>query len=284
MDARANTPRLPLDNIFHPSDFSAASEIAFAHALKLALAARATLRILHVSANVVDVEWADFPGIRRTLERWGVIPPGSSRSAVAKLGLRPKKILAPGEDPVDATLPYLRRRPADLIVLATHQRDWLGRWSHKAVAEPVARRSGAMTLFVPHEGKGFISVEDGSVGLKRILIPIDKEPRPQAAVDAAAGLALALGCGEVFFTLAHVGDARDMPALLAPRHEGWKWDWTVRRGNVVEQILQAETACSADLIALTMRRHQGFLSALRGSTSERILRGAHCPVLTIPST
>ncbi len=92
MDARANTPRLPLDNIFHPSDFSAASEIAFAHALKLALAARATLRILHVSANVVDVEWADFPGIRRTLERWGVIPPGSSRSAVAKLGLRPKKI------------------------------------------------------------------------------------------------------------------------------------------------------------------------------------------------
>ena len=154
MDARANTPRLPLDNIFHPSDFSAASEIAIAHALKLALAARATLRILHVSANVVDVEWADFPGIRRTLERWGVIPPGSSRSAVAKLGLRPKKILAPGEDPVDAILPYLRRRPADLIVLATHQRDWLGRWSHKAVAEPVARRSGAMTLFVPHEARG----------------------------------------------------------------------------------------------------------------------------------
>ena len=34
-----------LQHVFHPSDFSAASDTAFAHALKAALAAKATLTI-----------------------------------------------------------------------------------------------------------------------------------------------------------------------------------------------------------------------------------------------
>ena len=67
-----------------------------------------------------------------------------------------------------------------------------------------------------------------------------------------------------------------------PRHAGWTWDRTVRRGEVVEQILAVGTAGAADLIVLTTQGHVGFLDALRGSTSERILRAAQCPVLAIP--
>ena len=39
----------------------------------------------------------------------------------------------------------------------------------------------------------------------------------------------------------------------------------------------------ADLIAMTTAGHQGFLDALRGSTSERVLRHAPCPVLVVPT-
>src|SRR6185312_12422742 len=49
-------------SIFHPSDFSQASEVAFAHALKIALVAGATLTILHVQASP-GTEWQDFPGV-----------------------------------------------------------------------------------------------------------------------------------------------------------------------------------------------------------------------------
>ena len=45
----------PLLRIFHPSDFSPASELAFAHALKLALEAKADLEIMHVARHVVGV-------------------------------------------------------------------------------------------------------------------------------------------------------------------------------------------------------------------------------------
>ncbi|HEY7490135.1 MAG TPA: universal stress protein [Candidatus Tectomicrobia bacterium] len=283
MSAQSNTARLPLDSIFHPSDFTQASEVAFVHALKLALIAPAELSIMHVALEEAEVDWIDFPGVRSTLARLGLLPEGSPREAVANLGLGVQKVLASQADPVHAILRYLDNHPTDLVVLATHQREGLARWWHRAVAEPVARRSATMTLFVPYGAPGFVSLANGTVTLQRILIPIDTVPRPQAAVEAAAGLARVLGCDAVSFTLVHIGAAGDMPAVHAPHHERWVWDRAIRHGNVVEQILDMEAVSAADLIVLTTQGHHGVLDALRGSTSERIVRGARCPVLAIPA-
>ena len=283
MNTSATTTHLILDHIFHPSDFTPASEIAFAHALKLALIAQAELSIMHVAADVDDMHWGDFPGVRSTLARWGILPEGSAQDEVVKLGLNVEKILSTKADPVDSILSYLEDSPANLVVLATHQREGLARWLHKAVAEPIARRSKTMTLFVPQGVEGFIALDNGAVTLRRILIPIDQVPCPQAAVEAAAGLALTLGCNEVAFTLVHVGAPEEMPAVHEPHQEGWTWDRAVRQGSVVEQILEIGAACSADLIVLTTQEHDGLLDALWGSTAERILRGARCPVLAIPT-
>src|SRR5688572_8666375 len=80
-------PRLPLHHVFYPSDFSPASEVAFAHALKLALAAKAEFRLMHVAPEASAVHWTDFPGVRALLARWGLLPEGSPRQDVAKLGI-----------------------------------------------------------------------------------------------------------------------------------------------------------------------------------------------------
>jgi hypothetical protein len=120
--------------------------------------------------------WLDFPAVRATLSRWGILPEGVRRQDVAQIGLLIRKILKPSTDPVETMLRHFRRFLPDLIVLATHQREGLDRWLHKAVAEPLARRSGAMTLFVPRTGRGFVSLENGAVTLKRILIPMIMSP------------------------------------------------------------------------------------------------------------
>ena len=49
------------------------------------------------------------------------------------------------------------------------------------------------------------------------------------------------------------------------------------------EILKAEKEWQADLVVLTTQGHLDFLDALRGSTTERMLCGAHCPVLAIPT-
>ena len=65
--------------IFHPSIFSKASELAFAHALAIALMRRTQLMIMHAGRGSIG-DWAHFPPVRKILERWEVLDPGTSRS------------------------------------------------------------------------------------------------------------------------------------------------------------------------------------------------------------
>ncbi len=272
--------------IFHPSDFSDASHIAFVHALKLAVAASGRLTILHTGSKRSE-EWGEFPRVRGTLERWGLLPPGSSKETIFSLGLDVEKITSPHSDPVRSVLHYLRKHPHDLIVLATHQHDGFDRWTHKQVAEPIARRSGEMTLFIPHGVEGFVSFEHGAVGLRHILIPVDRTPDPQIAVDGALAIAHALECHDVTFTLLHVGDESRFQAVIEgvikAERESWRWQQVARQGNVEDRIIAAANEFHADLIVMATQGHDGFLDALRGSTTERIVRGAHCPVLAVPA-
>jgi nucleotide-binding universal stress UspA family protein len=271
--------------IFHPSDFSPASEVAFAHALKIALQSKAKLDLMHVEPNLSAEKpyWLDFPAVRATLARWGVLPEGVGRQEVAKVGLRVRKILKSSTDPVETMLGHFRRFPPDLIVLATNQRQGLDRWLHKTVAEPLARRSGAMTLLVPRAGRGFVSLDDGTVSLKRILIPIDHTPRPQTALRRALLLARGLNCVAGEFRLVHVGNPGTAPKIGLREAAGWTYEIVVRQGDVVDQILEEEAHWHPDLMVLATQGHMDFLDALRGSTTERVLRGARCPVLAIPA-
>ena len=271
--------------IFHPSDFSPASEVAFGHALKIALQSKAKLDLMHVEPTLSPEKpyWLDFPAVRTTLARWGVLPESVQRQEVAKTGLRVRKILKSSTDPVGTMLRHFHRFPPDMIVLATHQRGGLARWLSKAVAEPLARRSRAMTLFIPQRGRGFVSLDDGTVALKRILIPIDHHPHGQTALRKALLLARGLDCAVGEFRLIHVGDPGTAPRIVLREDAGWSCETVVRQGDVVDQILEEEAHWRPDLMVLATQGHMDFLAALRGSTTEQVLRGAHCPVLSVPA-
>ncbi len=65
--------------VFHPTDFSPVSQGAFAHALRLALAAKGKLTVLHVApeGGKGGAE-SGFPHIRRTLAAWNLVSPASA--------------------------------------------------------------------------------------------------------------------------------------------------------------------------------------------------------------
>jgi nucleotide-binding universal stress UspA family protein len=270
-----------IDSVLHPTDFSEASRVAFHHALKASLLARSKLTLLNVSSDGQS-EWTDFPGVRETLERWGLLAAGSPRSAVADLGIEARKVVAQKSDPVEAVLSYLQKHPADLIVLATHQREGRVRWLGKSVAEPVARKAEEMTLFIPGKSDGFISADDGTVKLTNILIPVAATPRPQPAVEAAARLVKGLDSPQGTFTLMHVGQTNTMPGVRRPEVSGWKWKKEVRSGDVIQGIVDAANEIDADLIVMATDGRNGFLDGLRGSHSERVLRLTSSPLLTVP--
>jgi hypothetical protein len=237
--------------------------------------------MLHVTADS-SVEWQDFPGVRDTLERWKLLPKGSPPSALGHLGIAVRKVIASSKDPVKACLGYLAKHPADLIVLAVRQHEGQMRWLEKAVAQPIARGAHQMTLFIPNGVAGFVSRESGSVSLKNILIPVAAKPRPHPAVEAAARLIRSLQLPPGTVTLLHVGSAGEMPSVKIPEDTGWTWNRMVRPGEAVEVILGIAAESAADLIVTTTEGPHGFLDGLRGTTSERVLRHARCPLASLP--
>ena len=268
-------------SVFHPSDFSPQSEVAFMHALKLALAGETRLTILHTDApGDRYAQWHDFPSVRDVLTRWDLIEQGATHAEVLELGIEVEKIELVGEDPVETMLEYLGRHPADLLVLSTRGREGLPRFLQGSVAEPLARRAGTMALFVPHGVTGFVHPDDGTARLERVIVPIDHKPSPAPAVRAAIALTTALGLSDVVIELLHVGDTapRIHPDVLG----GHGAEVRTCEGPVVDTILDEATERQAGLIVMATEGHHGVLDALRGSTTEQVLRRAPCPVLAVP--
>ena len=237
-----------IDSIFHPSDFTEASEVAFAHALKIALAAGAELALFHAVEGAGDVDWHEFPGVRRMLERWKVLPHGRPRNAVTEFGISVEKIAGRGRGPVDTVLHYLESHPTNLIVLATHATGGRMQWLRSPVAEPIARDARQMTLFVPHGVEGFVSREDGSVRLRNVLIPAALTPWPQPAVTAATRLAAFMAVPTVEFHLMHMGGGGRFAraGMPAASRMGLEQVLSARAGNRHHRSRGGGVSCGPD--------------------------------------
>ncbi|HUL82566.1 MAG TPA: universal stress protein [Gammaproteobacteria bacterium] len=274
-----------IESVVHATDFSAASERAFAHALAVALFRRASLTLLHVGKDP-GTDWSAFPAVRKTLERWNLLEPGSSQADVlAKVGVQVSKIAIGGLSPSLAITRYLDEFPSDLLVVATEGRDGVARWLHGSVAEAAARWSRTMTLFVPADAqRSIVAVSDGNLTLRSVLIPVDHTPDPSASIEFARRVAeLAGGDGGVTITLLHVGADAPPPRVRAEDGANWRFERVTRAGDPVTEILAVADAVRAELIVMPTEGRVGALDALRGSTTERVLRRAPCPLLAVPA-
>lgn len=270
--------------ILHPTDFSDTSQLAFAHALRLAVHNQAFLSVLHVCADETKpIPWDEYPAVRETLQRWGLLETGSRRSDVAeKLGVRVEKMVGYDKNVSDSIVGFLQQRPVDMIVIATEGRNGLPRWIKRSIAEPVAQRANVPTLFVPQGARGCVSLEDGHVTLNNVLIPIDRKPYPDAAIARGVRVLDAFGSETSTLTLLHVGDESNAPWPNLPDDRSWNCSYVARGGRPTEEILKMADELTADLIILVTEGSQGLMDTLFGSTTEQIVRGAPCPVLAIP--
>lgn len=272
---------LEIRSIVHPTDFSEASEAAFGHALRIAVAAKAELTILHVSGDAAADDWAAFPHVRRTLAHWGLMDENESTAAIhERLGVLVRKVEIMPQRPLDGIVHFLEQHPANLIVLATEGRQGVARWLHGSIAEGLARGAKVPTLFVPAKARGFVDPKRGELRLRHILIPIDHHPKPAAAIGTIMRFAHTLAGIDAEERLLHVG--KNAPQVERHTEPHRPLPVATRQGDPVDVIIDVANDWPADLIGMPTAGHHGFLDALRGSTTERVLRRAPCPVLSVP--
>jgi nucleotide-binding universal stress UspA family protein len=293
---------IEFNRILCPVDFSESSTRALAHAAALTRWYEAHLTVLHVAPTFDPVQIRGDLGVpvefvtpvtreevlselSRILERAGVSP---DAHLIAQAG--------------DASTTIVREAlttRADLIVIGTHGRRGFKRLLLGSVAETVLHEAPCPVLTVsPHTEAASADV----VTFKRILCPIDFSPPALQALGFALDLARQAG-GRV--TLLHVVEwlAEDEPthfnvpefrghmvndakqrlrSLVAEESRAWcEIDDVIVSGRAHRGILQEAAARSADLIVMGAQGRGSVGLALFGSTTQQVVRGAACPVLTV---
>lgn len=139
--------------ILHPTDFSAASRGALAHAMKLAKAGHAQLVIVHVMAPplpiVTDayVSPKIYEDVWRSARRWAEKRLDRVVAQAKRAGARVGRVLAEGVA-AEQILKAARTTRADIIVMGTHGRSGLARFVLGSVASRVVATASCPVLTV----------------------------------------------------------------------------------------------------------------------------------------
>jgi nucleotide-binding universal stress UspA family protein len=269
-----------IQSIAHPTDFSPASTLAFVHALRLALETRSRLILLHVTEKASHSDWASYPHVRETLAHWGLSSENIRRAELeARLGIKVAKIEIRHRDPAMGMFEFFLSHRPDLIVLSTHGREGVDRWLSGSVSEETARHTHVPTLFFGPDAQGFVAATTGKMRLERVLFPVAHSPSPRLALNILSDLLAGLGIPPPTVRIVHIGDEAPDVHGNPTTEAGAKVE--LIGGQVVETILRLAREQAADMILMPTAGRHGFLDALRGSTTEQVLRRASCPVLAV---
>ena len=80
-----------------------------------------------------------------------------------------------------------------------------------------------------------------------------------------------------------VANGGEPPSLHVEDGPHWTFARMQRDGEPVEEIAAAAERVRADLIVMPTEGRHGVFDALRGSTTERVLRRSRCPLLAVPA-
>ena len=272
-----------IHQILVPLDLEPGSEQVFAHALKLALSTGAHLTAVHVRQDPNHpVDWTRATPALELLRSWGVLRADATEADLDALELHIERELRVARDAELGVISAVLERLPNLIVVGTHARTGWQRLREGSVAEAVARRSGAVTLFLPHGSQGFIEAATGRADIDTVLLPIGGDDRElQHAVDVLAAFLEILDVRRVRIITFHAGGS-ELPPLTLPVREGWTWDHDLRPGDIVDGILSSAQAHHPDLVVMATHGHDSLVDTLNGSRAEQVVRQVACPVLVVP--
>lgn len=269
-------------SILHPTDFSETSEIAFAHALAVAIKNKADLTLLHVATNKhEEMNWHDFPAIRETLERWGALEPGSRRSDISqKLGIQVDKRIAVDSNPVHAIVEISNLDSFDLLVMGTSG-------ANNFLIEPpsslkISQQTRLPTLFVKEGARPCVDLQTGHASLRKVVLAVDHHPSARSALARICTMLHNLGEEGAEVVVLHVGNENQFPELDLPSDGEISWSRASRQGSPSTEITQHAKETDADLIFMVTSGKRSLWDMLTGSTVQNVLKYAPCPVFTLP--
>ena len=267
--------------ILHPTDFTGGGELAFAHALRIALRAKLALSLLRVKSEAeVSPHVSGLRHVIEVLVRWNMVSADAPASALeSELDLEVSSVSVPAVNVRTGILDFLDAHPFELAVIATHKQKGLAHWLDASVEQKALRKTNSMILFLRDGERGFVGLKRGEIKLQKVLVPIDNNIDFSPSIYRLNGLLESLSpAAELHFL--HVG--AHAPNFVDKERKFRRQPILTRQGPVVDTILEVAHRLAVDLIAMPTGGRHGLLGALHGSVTARILDDAHWPLLAVP--
>ncbi|MFC7138972.1 universal stress protein [Halosimplex aquaticum] len=296
------------ESILVPTDGSETSEFAAAHAVALADAFDATVHVL----GVVDVEGEAGPfdagGIDDEFVDRLESEAETAVESVAETatGRRVETAVVDG-DPAETIVNYAAEEGIDLVVMGTHGRTGLDRVVTGSTSAQVVRESTVPVVTV-RDVDGTLTTEYDDV-----LIPTDGSPAAEVAIDHGIAvadafdatvhavyvvdtMALAGGAdtavpgggggggaatGDILEPLVSSGEDATERIAERAREEGLDATSEVIEGSPGSSLVDYVDSASIDFVAMGTHGRTGLDRVLLGSTTERLMRHANAPVLSV---
>ena len=298
---------LNITKILVPVDFSEPSKTAVNYGLSLALQFNAGLVLAHivpsslVSAYTFPTESFAFEkdqaeSAKTTLP---TLVPAECRERV-RLGT----IVKVG-DVRSELLGMIHDENPDLLVMGTHGRNVFERFLLGSLTERMLRKVSVPILTVSHLAPTRELHTIGPVPLRHVLYATDLSAGAESGLrfsaELARGAVARLSVVHVFKSLdriywaaeaGYIGDEilsmkedaerrlhssipSDLPTTL-------QVEPVMLDGEAYREILNFADEQNVDIIVMNMQSKTALERAMLGSTAERVIRGAHVPVLSIP--
>lgn len=296
---------MTLASILVATDFSATADTAVDRAADLAKARGARLVLFHaVAVEPMPVAGAGFEVLPPDFQE-RVREASAQRLDEAVAALVARGIDAVGRlelaPPGSAVPSAAERMGVDLIVIGTRGLAGFEHLLLGSTAEQVLR-SAACPVLVVHPGDGrpldpirtLVVAVDFSEESRRALtvaasLFADFEPRPRVVLLHAFHLPVALTplagaypVGSIAVDEACDRARENLQEDAAPlRDEGFEVEAVVTQGDPPTSIAEYAAAHGADVVVLGTHGYSGLKHMLLGSTAERVLKHAPCPVLTL---
>jgi nucleotide-binding universal stress UspA family protein len=303
---------LTMRRILVPIDFSPESLKALRYAKRLGERFHAKLHLVHV----VTPRLALFPQPRQ------VLPSNFTQEMAGNAIDRLEKIAVQFSLPsarrqytvrIGATVGEIsevaRITRAELIAIATRGYTGLKRAFLGSTTESVVRNASCPVLVVREKEHGSPNqrARKAALQVRKILVPLDFSEASRLGLGYALGFAQEFHATVVLFhsvfvttyLLGSAYTAHHIPTPIATQadyakaemeklreaiaRKGGAVETKLALGSPVEQIAKYITKAGVDLIITSTHGRSGLRPVFIGSTAERIVRYATCPVLVVPN-
>jgi nucleotide-binding universal stress UspA family protein len=190
-------------------------------------------------------------------------------------------------NPAEGILDFAEKGYPSLIVMATHGRSGISRWSMGSVADKVVRATTKQPLLLIRAKGAYPDVRAKRI-FKKAIVPMDGSPLSETVMpfisDIARHLQMELTLLQVVCKVNHSFAASETYLREWCRRlseDGITTGYQVRVGSPADQIIDYADESACDLVAMTTHGQTAINLWSLGSVAQKVLLGGNSPLLLI---